>query len=213
MKDSNVKTTFASVLRAAGVRRTTAKDEETEVTGTATPEILHGALRDVFGPTSTLMASPQTPGVPSPEVAESIDIELKPIALAAITHGWWDTPPTLSQSDGEAGQLFSFETKPWRVEQGSDALPAAAEVRYAGPDLAALLTAAASGTGRTGGAALTDTVEEESVMTGASMSLDVGVQQLVQAMAGFAPQAAGAVLTVSSPLQDALGTVVANPLA
>ncbi len=50
-------------------------------------------------------------------------------------------------------------------------------------------------------------------MAGGAGALEGGVQQLVQAMAAFAPQAAGEALTGSGALRDALGGVLANPLA
>lgn len=106
------------------------------------------------------------------------------------------------------------ETKPWKVEPGSDVLGSASGAPVAGTDLAAVLRAGAMAPvgGGGGGSALTDALQEATRMVGGTGALEGGVQQLVQAMAGFAPQAAEA-LTVSSAFQDALGAVVANPLA
>ncbi|MFD1839618.1 hypothetical protein ACFSHV_14970, partial [Paracidovorax cattleyae] len=113
------------------------------------------------------------------------------------------------------GPTFVAETKPWKVEPGSDVLGPAAGALVAGTDLAAVLKAGAMAPagGGNDGSALTDALQEATRMVGGTGALEGGVQQLVQAMAGFAPQAAGEALAVSGAFRDALGAVVANPLA
>ncbi|MBF9264124.1 hypothetical protein I4I83_05705 [Acidovorax cattleyae] len=218
MKDSNTaQTTLASVLRAAGVRTATGKDDESAAPAAGSPEGLHGSLRDALA--AARAALPQAYALSSLESVETGT--LKPIALADVGDvgdagdGWGSTRPTLFQPEAGDGQTFVAETKPWKVEPGSDVLGPAAGALVAGTDLAAVLKAGAMAPagGGNDGSALTDALQEATRMVGGTGALEGGVQQLVQAMAGFAPQAAGEALAVSGAFRDALGAVVANPLA
>ncbi|WP_167361347.1 hypothetical protein [Paracidovorax cattleyae] len=224
MTDSNTaQTTLASVLRAAGVRTATGKDDDTAVPAAGSPEGLHGSLHDALA--AARAALPQAYALSSLEGAETGF--LKPIALADVGDagdvgdvgdagdGWGSTRPTLFQPEAGDGPTFVAETKPWKVEPGSDVLGPAAGALVAGTDLAAVLKAGAMAPagGGNDGSALTDALQEATRMVGGTGALEGGVQQLVQAMAGFAPQAAGEALAVSGAFRDALGAVVANPLA
>ncbi|MDA8459801.1 hypothetical protein M5C97_24650 [Acidovorax sp. NCPPB 3859] len=215
MKDSNTaQTDLASALRAAGVRAATGTDDDTAEPAAGSPEGLHGSLRDALA--AARAALPQAYALSSLESVETGS--LKPIALADVGDagdGWGSTRPTLFQPEAGEGPTFVAETKPWKVEPGSDVLGSASGAPVAGTDLAAVLRAGAMAPvgGGGGGSALTDALQEATRMVGGTGALEGGVQQLVQAMAGFAPQAAGEALTVSSAFQDALGAVVANPLA
>lgn len=214
MKDSNnAQATLASALRAAGVRATTGKDDDTAAPVAGSREGLHGSLRDALA--TALAASSQASALSSLNGVEMG--YFKPLALADITDGWGSTRPTLFQPEPGEGQTFVVETKPWKVEPGSDVLGPAAGALVAGADLAAVLKAAvlapAPAIGGNGGLGLTDALQEATQMVGGTGALEGGVQQLVQAMAGFAPQAAGEALTVSGAFRDALGGVLANPLA
>ncbi len=217
MTDShNAQTHLASALRAAGVRTTAGKEDGTSAPAADSLEGLHGSLRDALA--TALAALPQASALSSLEGVEMGT--LKPIALADVGDagdGWGSTRPTLFQPEAGEGQTFMAETKPWKVEPGSDVLGPASGAVMAGTDLAAVLRAAAlapaPAVGGNGGSALTDALQEATRMVGGAGALEGGVQQLVQAMAGFAPQAAGEALTVSGAFRDALGGVLANPLA
>lgn len=220
MTDShNAQTHLASALRAAGVRTNAGKDDDTAAPAAGSLEGLHGSLRDALA--SAFAALPQASALSSLEGVETGT--LKPIALADMGDGgdagdgWGSTRPTLFQPEAGEGQTFVAETKPWKVEPGSDVLGPASGALVAGTDLAAVLKAAAlapaPAVGGNGGSALTDALQDATRMVGGAGALEGGVQQLVQAMAGFAPQAAGEVLTVSGAFRDALSAVVANPLA
>lgn len=215
MKDSNnAQTNLASALRAAGVRAATSKDDDTAAPAAGSPEGLHGSLRDALA--AARAALPQAYALSSLEGVETGT--LKPIALADVGDvgdGWGSTRPTLFQPEAGEGPTFLAETKPWKVEPGSDVLGPASGALVAGTDLAAVLKAAAmaSAGGGNGGSALTDALQDATRMAGGSGALEGGVQQLVQAMAGFAPQAAGETLAVSGAFRDALGGVLVNPLA
>lgn len=218
MTDShNAQTHLASALRAAGVRTTAGKDDDTSAPAADSLEGLHGSLRDALA--TALAALPQASVLSSLEGVETGT--LKPIALADVGDGgdagdgWGSTRPTLFQPEPGDEQTFVAETKPWKVEPGSDVLGSTSGALVAGTDLAAVLKAAAAApaVGGNGGSTLADALQEAARTVGGPGALEGGVQQLVQAMAGFAPQAAGEVLTVSSAFRDALGAVVANPLA
>ncbi|WP_234383756.1 hypothetical protein [Paracidovorax avenae] len=210
MKDSNTaQTTLASALRAA-----TSKDDDTAAPAAGSPEGLHGSLHDAIA--AARAALPQAYALSSLDGV--VTGTLKPIALADVGDagdGWGSTRPTLFQPEAGEGQTFVAETKPWKVEPDSDVLGPASGALVAGTDLAAVLRAAAMAPagGGGGGSALTDALQEATRMVGGTGALEGGVQQLVQAMAGFAPQAAGEALAVSGAFRDALGSVVANPLA
>ncbi|MBF9263943.1 hypothetical protein I4I83_04575 [Acidovorax cattleyae] len=215
MTDSNTaQTTLASVLRAAGVRTATGKDDESAAPAAGSPEGLHGSLHDALA--AARAALPQAYALSSLEGAETGF--LKPIALADVGDagdGWGSTRPTVFQPEAGEGPTFVAETKPWKVEPGSDVLGPAAGALVAGTDLAAVLRAGAmaSAVGGNGGSDLTDALQEATRMASGTGALEGGVQQLLQAMAGFAPQAAGETLTVSGAFRDALGGVLVNPLA
>ncbi|ADX48581.1 hypothetical protein Acav_4702 [Paracidovorax avenae ATCC 19860] len=215
MKDSNTaQTNLASALRAAGVRAATGSDDDTAAPAAGSPEGPHGSLHDALA--AARAALPQAYALSSLDGVETGS--LKPIALADVGDagdGWGSTRPTLFQPEAGEGPTFVAETKPWKVEPGSDVLGPASGALVAGTDLAAVLKggAMASAVGGNGGSDLTDALQEATRMVGGTDALEGGMQQLVQAMAGFAPQAAGGALTVSSAFRDALGAVVANPLA
>lgn len=97
------------------------------------------------------------------------------------------------------------------MEEGSDAVPAAAQALSGRVDLAAVLTATAAGIGGNGGLSLTTSAQDTARIGGGTAALEISAQQLVQAMAGFAPQGAKS-LIASDAFRDALGAVVANPL-
>ncbi|WP_053844711.1 hypothetical protein [Paracidovorax avenae] len=211
---NNAQTTLASALRAAGVRAATGSDDDTAAPAAGSPEGLHGSLHDALA--AARAALPQAYALSALDGVETGT--LKPIALADIGDAgdrWGSTRPTLFQPEAGEGQTFVAETKPWKVEPGSDVLGPASAALVAGTDLAAVLKAGAMApaVGGNGGSDLTDALQEATRMVGGTGALEGGVQQLVQAMAGFAPQAAGEVLAVSSAFRDALGAVVANPLA
>ncbi|WP_225980230.1 hypothetical protein [Paracidovorax avenae] len=218
MNDShnNAQTHLASALRAAGVRTTTGKDDETAAPAAGSLEGLHGSLHDALAAARAVV--PQASALSSLKGVETGT--LKPIALADVGDagdGWGSTRPTLFQPEPGEEQTFAAETKPWKVEPGSDVLGSTSGALVAGTDLAAVLKAAAlapaPAIGGNGGLGLTDALQEATQMVGGTGALEGGVQQLVQAMAGFAPQAAGEALTVSGAFRDALGGVLANPLA
>lgn len=211
MKDShNAQTTLASALRAAGVRTATGKDDDTSAPAAGSLEGLHSPLHDALA--TALAASPQASALSSSNGAEMGYV--KPLALADVTDGWGSTRPTLFHPEPGDEQTFVVETKPWKVEPGSDVLGPVSGAVLAGTDLAAVLkAAAASPVDGNGGSALTGALQEASRTGAGAGALEGGVQQLVQAMAGFAPQAGGEALAVSSALREALGGVVTNPLA
>lgn len=210
MNDSNTaQTNLASALRAAGVRTATGKDDDTAAPAAGSPEGLHGSLHDALA--AARAALPQAYALSSLESVETGT--LKPIALADIGDagdGWGSTRPTLFQPEAEEGPTFLAETKPWKVEPGSDVLGPASGALVTGADLAGAM---ASAVGGNDGSDLADALQEATRMVGGTGALEGGVQQLVQAMAGFAPQAAGEALTVSGAFRDALGGVLVNPLA
>ncbi|WP_231502247.1 hypothetical protein [Paracidovorax avenae] len=215
MKDSNdAQTALAFALRAAGVRTATGKDDDTAAPAAGSLEGLHGSLSDALA--TAFAALPQASAL---SLLESVETgTLKPIPLADVGDvgdGWGSTRPTLFQPEPGEGQTFVAETKPWKVEPGSDVLGSTSGALVAGTDLAAVLKAAAAApaVGGNGGSTLADALQEATRMVGGAGALEGGVQQLVQAMAGFAPQAAGEALTVSGAFRDALGAVVATPLA
>ncbi|WP_372166020.1 hypothetical protein [Xanthomonas axonopodis] len=208
MKDSNAQTTLASALRATGISGVSGRDDETAVPGTNDPNGLHGSLRSAFA--AAMEALPQASSLPAPDEAEIG--YAKPMAMADITDGWGNTRPELFQRDGDDGQPVVVEAKPWRVEEGSDAVPAAAKALSGRVDLAAVLTATAAGIGGNGGLSLTTSAQDTARIGGGTAALEISAQQLVQAMAGFAPQGAGESLIASGAFRDALGAVVANPL-
>ncbi|AVS93004.1 hypothetical protein C8246_15775 [Paracidovorax avenae] len=215
MKDSNnAQTDLASALRAAGVRTATGKDDDTAVPAAGSPEGLHGSLHDALA--AARAALPQAYALSALDGV--VTGTLKPIALADVGDagdGWGSTRPTLFQPEAGEGQTFVAETKPWKVEPDSDVLGPAAGALVAGSDLAAVLKAGAMAPagGGNGGSALNGALQEATRMVGGTGALEGGVQQLVQAMAGFAPQAAGEAHSVSSAFRDALGGVLVNPLA
>ncbi|WP_167361344.1 hypothetical protein [Paracidovorax cattleyae] len=218
MTDSNTaQTTLASVLRAAGVRTATGKDDDTAVPAAGSPEGLHGSLHDALA--AARAALPQAYALSSLEGVETGT--LKPIALADVGDvgdvgdGWGSTRPTLFQPEAGEGPTFVAETKPLKVEPGSDVLGPASGALVAGTDLAAVLKAGAMAPagGGNDGSALNGALQDASQMVGGTGALEGGVQQLVQAMAGFAPQAAGEAHAVLGAFRDALGGVLVNPLA
>ncbi|MDA8454340.1 hypothetical protein M4R22_06165 [Acidovorax sp. GBBC 3334] len=208
MKDSNTQTTLASALRAAGISEVSGNDDETAALGTSDPNGLHGSLRSAF--TAAMEALPQASSLPAPDAVEIG--YAKPMAMAEIADGWGDARPELFQQNGDDGQPVVVDAKPWRVEEGSDAVPAAAQALSANVDLAAVLTATAAGIGGNGSLSLTGSTQEAARMAGSTAALEMNAQQLVQAMAGFAPQAAGESLIASGAFRDVLGVVVANSL-
>ncbi|MBO9831189.1 hypothetical protein [Xanthomonas phaseoli] len=208
MKDSNAQTTLASALRAAGIGEVSGNGDETSALGTTDPNGLHGSLRSAFA--AAMAALPQASSLPAPD---AVDIGYaKPMAMSEITDGWGNAVPELFQQDGDDGQPVVVDAKPWRVEEGSDAVAAAAQALSVNVDLAAVLTATVAGIGGNGSLSLTGSTQEAARMGGGTAALEISAQQLVQAMAGFAPQAAGESLMASGAFRDALGVVAVNPL-
>ncbi|MDA8520452.1 hypothetical protein [Acidovorax sp. NCPPB 4044] len=208
MKDSNTQTTLASALRAAGISEVSRKDDETAALGATDPNGLHGSLRSAFA--AAMEALPQASSLPAPDAVEIG--YAKPLAMSEITDGWGNARPELFHPNGDEGEAVVAEAKPWRVEEGSDAVPAAAQALGANVDLAAVLTATAAGIGGHGSLSLTGSTQEAARVAGGTAALEISAQQLVQAMAGFSPQAAGESLIASGAFRDVLGVVVANSL-
>ncbi len=208
MNQESLENAIAAVLRAAHVRDTTGDEDDTTARGTAGAVGRHGSLRDALA--AAVAAWPQASGWPSIRDVEVAQV--KPIALSdAIDDGWASTRPTLFQPEGiEEGQAGVYETKPWKLELGDDAYPAATGTANVGADLAKALMGAAAGAGWAGSSALTAALNGATSTVGGSAGLEGSVQQLVQAMAGFSPQGAGQ-MTPGASLPDLTISLIANP--
>lgn len=208
MDKERLENAIAAVLRAAQVGDTTGEEDDATARGTAGVEGRYGSLRDALA--AAIAAWPQASALPSFEDVEVAQV--KPLALSdAIDDGWGSTRPMLFQPEGiEEGQTGVYETKPWMVERWSDAYPNATGTANVGADLAKALMSAAAGAGWAGSSALLGALNGATSTVGGSAGLEVSVQQLVQAMAGFSPQGAGQ-MTTGASLPDLMVSLTVNP--
>jgi len=203
MTNKPIQTALNFLLRAAGVRGTNAgSDEMTSLLEATSPGGLSGA-RDAFAaavdaispslhvvesgyanPAAVAIRGPSglTPFHPRDEGEQSISVATKP----------W-----VFQADGDENQPTLVTTKPWLFHaDGDENQPMLISTKpcasYEDIDL-------------------TNVMREAVQFAGGGVQQQESVQQLIQAMAGFAPQVPVSGLTVSSAFQDGLGGILTSP--
>ena len=203
MTNKPIQTALNFLLRAAGVRGTNVgSDEKTSLPEANSPGGLSGA-RDVFAGAVNAMSS----------FFEGVEIgHVDPAAVVA--RGPNGLTPFLPHK--EQDQTISVATKPWVVQGGEEeneiALVGTKQWLFqADGDENQPVLISTKPCASYEDIALANAMREAVQFAGGGVQQQGSVQQLIQAMAGFAPPVPGSGLTVSSAFQDGLGGIFASP--
>lgn len=204
MTNKPIQTALNFLLRAAGARGTNAgSDEKTSLLEATSPGGLSGA-RDAFAGVVNGM-SPFFEGVAIGHVDPVSVAILDPHELTPYLPPFeWEqtvsvaTKPWVVQGGEEENQNALVGTKPWLFQADGDenqSVWISTKPCASYEDIA-----------------LANAMREAAQFAGGGVQQQQGsVQQLIQAMAGFAPPVPGSGLTVSSAFQAGLGGVLASP--